>query len=213
MKTDNLIRGLTEDLVPVKPASLYRQFLLLLSLAGVFFLVLVLGFKSRSDIEQAMQNSNFLDQQLLLVSISVVSILLFCRVLFPDRGISPRQTLAYALLLSITVVSLLVRFFSPSAQAYSFSAYVNATHCASIVVVVSLMLSAVFLWSARSFATIRPALSAILGVIATVTLSSVAVDLACPNDHPMHLLFFHLLVPAAVALGVCIPLYKKMLRW
>ncbi len=89
----------------------------------------------------------------------------------------------------------------------------NAAHCASTVAVASAVLSLGLLWMARLQAPTQPFYCAVLAVLAAIALCSLAVDVACPNNHPLHILFFHLLLPFLAVLAALLPFARKLLRW
>ena len=75
------------------------------------------------------------------------------------------------------------------------------------------MARGLFLAFAHSQAPVKPARTGLLAALTSVALCSLVVNLACPNDHPLHLLLFHLLMPT-VAIGVAaLAVSARILRW
>jgi hypothetical protein len=213
MKTKELIDSLSGQLAPVRPRSLATRAGTVLVIGAAYLAFLLLLFHHRPDLMQALGRGEFLALQVLLFLLAALSLVSFARVLVPGSRVPAAQSLALAFLGLAALALVLFRYLAPLPETFAAVATVSAAHCASTVFLAAAVLGAAFFWIARREAPTAPFGLGTLAAVASVALSSIAVDLSCPNENPLHILFFHLLVPLLALLAAALPLARRLLRW
>jgi hypothetical protein len=210
LKTDELLEKLATNLVPIsKVHSLKRTWAIvfLSSLAAVSFFLVI--HPLRSQLGLALHEGPLLLEVVLLVLcasfISALAVSLgfpghsYQKPLFALSGVSLTVLLGYLIFANFSEGSL------PSLE--------PERNCSEIVVTLSLVPSALsFILVRRLFST-KPRVSAWSIGLFSVLLSAAALGFVCPNDHRLHLLVWHLGLPA-LAFFLVLPLFgNRILRW
>ena len=210
MKTDELLEKLATNLAPIsKVRSLKRTWVVvfLSSLAAVAVFLVI--HPLRGQLGLALHEGPLLLESVLLVlSASFISALAVS-LGFPGHSYQKPLLVLSGSSLALLLGYLVFANFSEG----SLPSLEPEINCSEIVVTLSLIPSALsFILIRRLFST-KPRISAWSIGLFSVLLSAAALGFVCPNGHRMHLLVWHLGLPAA-AFSLILPfLGNRVLRW
>jgi hypothetical protein len=210
LKTDELLEKLVTNLTPLsKVQSLKRTWVavFLSSLIAVLFFLII--HPLRSHLGLALQDGPLLIESILLVLAAFLISGAAVSLGFP--GHSYRKPLCC---LSGLVLALLLGYLAFAKFSEGDVTFLEPErNCSELVVTLSLIPSALSLILIRRLFSTRPRLSSWSIGLFSVLLSAGALGFVCPNDHRLHLLVWHLGLPALV-FSLLFPLLGgRILRW
>jgi hypothetical protein len=211
MKTEELIRALTADGTrPVTPIgyTLLRALALGALLSTALFLLIL---HPRSDIGQAILTARFDFKLVLVVCITVAAVPFLAQAALPTPT-ATRQRLLFLgpVLLAAGVIVELVT--APEDSWMRRWLGQNATHCLSLVPLLSLPALACLLFALRRAAPRRPALAGAAAGLLSGGIGATLYALTCPDDSPLFIATWYSIAIGALS-GISAIAGSRWLRW
>jgi hypothetical protein len=212
--TETLIRELSSDLAPVAAAGSALWPAALMSIISIVAVALVfaawLGLRPGLSSLFAQPLFQVREAHLLLAA-------LFAAFAIQTLAIPGRSTLKYQLLCSLVLpaalaLTLLLQLALAQPGAL-LDLHLSETACTEAILALGVAPSALLFLQIRRRATTSPAWTGALIGATTSLFASTALSLHCPNDDPVHLLTWHLLLPLMIAAVLGSLAGRRWLRW
>lgn len=200
MQTDELIRDLAAQATPVRRLPPWtRRAALWLALAFASAALVVIAFGVRRDLAEVLATPEFALEEVLLLVIAVTAAggALMISVPGEERSGLVRWLPVMA---GVTILLWIVGELLFAAAIGDTTGRVGfAWPCVVRTVTVGLVPGVVLLAMVRSAAPLRAAWAGLLALLATSAVGVLGTNMMCPNDRPMHLLFWHVLPMTLIA--------------
>jgi hypothetical protein len=210
MKTDELIRALAADnpgrVVPIA-RSLHISLLAGVVLSAALFLALL---HPRHDIAEAVQTFRFLFKFILAGSLAVTAITFLSDAAVPVSRRHYRGLLIPAVLIAVGVLVELTNV--PSHEWAARLLGHNATHCLSLIPLLSLAPAVCLLVALRHGAPARPMLAGAACGLVAGSIGSLLYALTCPDDSPLFVATWYTIGVAIVTIASAF-IGRRALRW
>lgn len=188
MNTADLIKELSEDLKPVKRATVgVKQFSITFFL-GLFSVTAgLLVFGLRIDITEALFQFSFAIESFLLLAIAVLASFLSLLLSIPG-GANKKISLSAAGLLTLWIFILLYQLINDPAHEAG-----TGFTCVKSILFISIIPSGIIFWLIRKGAPIKRPLLGLSALLAGASYGAFASQFICKNDAPLHILAWHTL--------------------
>lgn len=208
MKTNDFLNQLTEDLKPVKLVKFSMFDILKVLVSGlfcVFAAVFILGL--RTDINQQMYSAKFIIENILILSLGLLSIIAAFVLSVP----SEKHRLTFKI--PVIVFSLII--FS---TLYSFLSYSDpwlylghGFSCFNEILSISILPAALLFYFIRQAAALRRDLVGGFIALAGVSFGLMGTQLTCVDTTPLHLVLWHIF-PSLFVMACGVQIAKKILK-
>lgn len=207
MRTPELIEQLTRDLEPVKPISSLVNVLLwiLVSLISIFLILVAMPVRDFSDFA-----SNSMTPIFLLWFLFNSVILARAANILGQPGRQHQRLILW---------SGLAIYFLSAGVLFALSLYLNSPliwnggSCILGVGLLSAVPTIVFFVLIKKMAPTAPRLMGLILGLSAGSVGAFGIGFSCENSDPLHVLFFHLLIPAVLISGLSVILAKKVFKW
>lgn len=214
MKTEDLVKNLSSSLKPVKtmPHPLLRFLKWLVVVAMCFGAVIPL-IGLRHNIEAALLNPHFVIQAILLVTLAITSAMAAFVLSVPRTDASQWSrwfpiipaTLWAGMIISDLVFAIIAKDSSALLVDFGMA-------CVGDILVLAMVPGVLMFIMIRKAAPTRLGWSGFLALISVAAFGALGSQFMCHKDAPMHLLLWHFLPVAAIAvLGISFG--RKLLNW
>lgn len=214
LSTEKIIAELSSDLTRVETVGSALYPTVLMSLASIVAVAIgfAAGLNIRSDV-----SSLFIQPLFQIREAHLLLAALFATFAVQTLAIPGRSRLKYQLLCSLILpasfaLTLLLKFALTS-HFTPLSLHLSEAACTEAVLALSLGPSILLFFQIRRRATTHPAWTGALTGATTSLFASAALSLHCPNDGPIHLLAWHLLLPLSIAAAAGSLAGRQWLRW
>lgn len=209
MNHDNLVNLLVNDLSPVVPRKSFR-------FAAIYFLAAALGTlatfltfgHTRTDMNLILTHPTFLFSTILAAIVSTFGFLSIVYASTPGRSGTRTLVLTSGSLLALLATVLIVWPTHDRSTGISWAA-----HCTESAVGFGFLSLLTFGWAARKLAPGNPRFVGALCGLASAMVGMTALAFGCPNEHPYHLLLWHMLFPLTIMGVVGAAIGSRFLRW
>jgi hypothetical protein len=208
MKTDELIQQLAGNAQPVKRLKpLGQRFVMWLVISWVYIGIIMYFFGIRDDAGSMLRNPMFFTQATLLLVLGVTAGYAAFQISVPDGTLSLPLV---GLVIGSAMVSMVL--LSYEACTTSGCAAGHGLECSLHIAMLGIIPAmALFLMLKRSAPSRRLWAGALMG-LAMIGLSAAALQFACGNSDPLHLLVWHWL-PGLLFVSVGVGMASRLLRW
>ena len=214
MRTEDLIEKISEDLNPVESIRSPIRMAFLVIFLGLLAALLSLVFLHiRPDLYESLHRGPFLFSTIGLLASAVLMSLASAFSGFPGRAAQRPSLLIAGFTLVYLVVSLLFwGATEPLGEGLGKVTHAGRSCSASALVMGIVPFFVLGFWL-KKLAPPHPALSGALVGLASASLGGAVLSFNCPNDHPDHLLNWHIALPMGVFLVLGAASGRKWLRW
>lgn len=217
MNNSEFIKRLSTDLKPVSPFSFLKQWILLLAVAvisiGLYFSVV----HRREDLKEVLGGWVFWSKQLLLFGNTLLASYFIANQLTPEGMASRDERKINWKILSFVQAILLGQFalilMGNFEKAQWLSVSDNTLHCSLSVLAGAILIIAVMYFQLRRFAVTQFRSVAAWSTVFAVSSSAIVINLACSNDHPIHVYGAHVMIPSGVLFVALLASLKRALKW
>jgi hypothetical protein len=210
MKTDELIRALAADntgrVVPIA-RSLQISLLAGVVLSIALFLAIL---HPRQDIADVAQTIRFLFKFILAGSLGLTAILFLL-----DAAVPVSRRRYRGLLIPVLLVAVGVLFELSTVPSHAWSARLighNASHCMSLIPLLSLAPAVCLLVALRRGAPAKPMLAGAACGLVAGSIGALLYALTCPDDSPLFVATWYTLAIAVVTIASAF-IGRRALRW
>jgi hypothetical protein len=211
MRTEDLIRALAAD--ATRPAMPINRLLAIAVVAGVALSILLflVTLHARGDIAMAILTPAFCFKLVVTLALAVTSGALLSDVARP----LPRSRLHGALIFApvLLIAGVLFELFTVPADAWAVRLIGhNASHCLSLIPLLSLAPAACLLFALRRGAPARPGLAGAIAGLVAGALGASLYALTCPDDSALFVATWYTIAIAAVTTASAF-IGRRILRW
>ena len=208
MKTDELIQQLAGNAPPVKRLRPFGQrFIAWLVISLVYIGIIMFFFGVRDDAGLMLRDPMFFTQAMLLIVLGVTAGYAALQISVPDGMLSVPLV---GLVIGSAMVSMVLLSYETctTSGCVAGQGWECSLHIAMLGIIPAI---ALFLMLKRSAPSRRLWAGALMG-LAMIGLSAAALQFACGNSDPLHLLVWHWL-PGFLFVSVGIGMASRLLRW
>jgi hypothetical protein len=213
--TDDLIRGLTLGLKPVKPAGspyfMASIFVLMgLMLMGMFFLAASLRIDLREYLGKPQSILDLSVSFLLAVSAGGVAIFLAR----PGRESQVRILEVFTVaFLGLGLFNYSFRIFDLSIEQKALGLSISGVECFLTVLTYAATLGIFLMLWLRKGASVNPSLSGLMIGTACLALGNITISCCCGLDNGVHIFLWHLALPLLTVLALGFVAGRVLLKW
>lgn len=214
-KTENsaLIEKLSRDLKPVRVKSRKRlaieYFVTLMAFCGLFLGLLGAAHGHLVQVGQI----SFLSSLVVFGLIIAVGSVILAQYSRPGVGLSRPVAATFWSLLGLAAIIQVIRFCAGQNQETWGPPLAQGWECAVAAVLMGGMAAGVLLFEIRREAPVKLASAARLMLVTAGAMGGFVLQIHCPNEHPIHELLWHNLVPLAVFASSARLFAHLTLRW
>lgn len=214
MKTENLIKSISENLSPVRPLQNYViRFAKWLGATLLCMGAIIPTLGLRHDISTALAEPRFLAELMMLISLALLSASAAFVLSVPNETKAKIVRIFPFIPLSIWTL-ILVFDFSKILSSDGMSAFVfdDGMACVGDIFVLGVVPGALLFIMLKKAAPTKLGWSGFLAVLAIASFGAIGSQLMCSNAQPMHLILWHLM-PVVILGGAGVFIGRKLLRW
>jgi hypothetical protein len=214
MKTDDLIKQLSQDLKPAPKAM--RAGLFAVSGVAIGLLVVIgsLGLYSvRSNFLECCKDPRFLVDLLLSSFLLGGGLWMVAKLRSPTFQVQSWQWVSFAVVFGLDLSLHLLQVWSSDKYAIAAGLDSQGFSCSAVALQTAIVPMALYIWQSKSGASVFPKQSGIFAAMAAWGAGSLMICAHCPVESSLHILIWHLMLPGILLIAVGAGLGQKFLKW
>lgn len=214
MKTENLIKSMSENLSPVRSLQNYTiRFAKWLGATLLCIGAIIPTIGLRDDISSVIAEPAFLVELLMLISLALLSASAAFVLSVPNETKAKIVRIFPFIPLSLWAL-ILIFDFSKSLSSDGMSAFIfdDGMACVGDIFVLGTIPGALLFIMLKKAAPTKLGWSGFLAVLAIASFGAIGSQLMCNKEQPMHLILWHLM-PVIILGGAGVFIGRKLLRW